>query len=94
MISEALELLKFDLQRGGVELGDEVYLMSLLYAAEQSLTRQGIQPCGDYDYIQAVVGTAAWMYRKRINGESEPAYLRRLRLDLLSSQKMRSDDYA
>lgn len=94
MISEALELLKFDLQRGGVELGDEVYLMSLLYAAEQNLTRQGIQPCGDYDYIQAVVGTAAWMYRKRINGESEPAYLRRLRLDLLSSQKMRSDDYA
>jgi hypothetical protein len=94
MISEALELLKFDLQRGGVELGDEVYLMSLLYAAEQSLTRQGLQPCDDYDYIQAVVGTAAWMYRKRINGESEPAYLRRLRLDLLSSQKMRSDDYA
>lgn len=94
MISEALELLKFDLQRGGVELGDEVYLLSLLYAAEQSLTRQGLQPCDDYDYIQAVVGTAAWMYRKRINGESEPAYLRRLRLDLLSSQKMRSDDYA
>ena len=35
------------------------------------------------DYGMAVVGTAAWIYRKRISGEAEPAYLRRLRLDLL-----------
>ncbi len=90
----ALELLKFDLQRNGNELGDDVYLKSLLRAAEQHLNRQGIMPVTDYDYTQVVVGTAAWMYRKRANGEAEPAYLKRMRHDLLLSQKMRGDDYA
>nr|DAL51018.1 MAG TPA_asm: head-tail connector protein [Caudoviricetes sp.] len=88
MISGALELLKFDLQRNGVVLGDDVYLTSLLNAAQASITRQGIAETADEDYIQAVVGTAAWMYRKRVTGEAEPAYLKRLRLDLLASQKM------
>ena len=88
MISGALELFKFDLQRNGVVLGDDVYLTSLLNAAQASITRQGIAETADEDYIQAVVGTAAWMYRKRVTGEAEPAYLKRLRLDLLASQKM------
>lgn len=51
-----------------------------------SLTRQGIVDDGSQDYFQTVVGTAAWMYRKRISGEAEPEYLRRLRKDLLLSR--------
>lgn len=86
-----LELLKYDLQRNGQELGDDEYLKSLLRAAEQHLNRQGILPTPDYDYVQAVVGTAAWMYRKRVTGETEPAYLKAIRHDILVSQKMRGD---
>lgn len=78
-----LTLLKLDLQRTGELPGDEEYLPSLLAAAKASLTRQGIRDDGSQDYGQAVVGTAAWIYRKRISGEAEPQYVRRLRLDLL-----------
>lgn len=78
-----LSLLRLDLQRTVHLPGDEEYLPALLEAAEASLLRQGIRDDGTMDYAQAVIGTAAWIYRKRINGEAEPAYLRRLRLDLL-----------
>ncbi len=78
-----LALLKLDLQRTADLPGDAEYLPSLLETAQASLTRQGIKDDGSMDYGQTVVGTAAWIYRKRINGEAEPAYLRRLRLDLL-----------
>ena len=78
-----LSLLKLDLQRTGDLPGDPEYLPSLLAAAKANLTRQGIQDDGTMDYAQTVVGTAAWIYRKRITGEAEPAYVRRFRLDLL-----------
>lgn len=78
-----LSLLRLDLQRTGTLPGDAEYLPALLDAARASLTRQGIQDDGSQDYAQTVIGTAAWIYRKRITGEAEPAYLRRLRLDLL-----------
>ena len=78
-----LALLKLDLQRTADLPGDAEYLPSLLETAQASLTRQGIKDDGSMDYGQTVVGTAAWIYRKRINGEAEPAYLRRRRLDLL-----------
>ena len=81
--STMLTLLKLDLQRTGDLPGDQEYLPSLLSAARASLKRQGIQDDGTDDYAQAVIGTAAWIYRKRQNGEAEPAYVRRLRLDLL-----------
>ncbi len=81
-----LALLKQDLQRTGDLPGDETYLPFLLEVARASLTRQGIVDDGSQDYFQAVVGTAAWMYRKRISGEAEPEYLRRLRKDLLLSR--------
>lgn len=83
-----LALLKHDLQRIGVELGDEDYLLGLVRAAKSNLARQGVreEEAGDYPYL--VVGTAAWMYRKRITGEAEPAYLKRMRHDMLFSQKM------
>lgn len=78
-----LKLLKLDLQRTGDLPGDAEYLPSLIETAQASLTRQGIRDDGSSDYGQTVIGTAAWIYRKRINGAAEPAYLRRLRLDLL-----------
>lgn len=78
-----LLMLKKDLQRTGPLPGDDEYLPFLIEAAEARLSREGIQDDGSMDYAQTVVGTAAWMYRKRINGEAEPAYLRRMRLDLL-----------
>lgn len=78
-----LALLKLDLQRTGDLPGDPQYLPFLLTAAKANLKREGIQDDGSADYAQAVIGTAAWLYRKRITGETEPAYLRRMRLDLL-----------
>lgn len=83
-----LTLLKLDLQRMGELPGDDIYLPALLKAARASLTRQGIQDDGSDDYGQTVVGTAAWLYRKRITGETEPAYLVRLRKDLLLARRM------
>lgn len=81
-----LALLKLDLQRTADLPGDAEYLPALIDTAQASLSRQGIKDDGSMDYGQTVVGTAAWIYRKRINGEAEPAYLRRLRLDLLLSR--------
>lgn len=80
---ELLSLLKQDLQRTGQLPGDPEYLPFLLRAAQANLNRQGIRDDRSMDYYQTLVGTAAWMYRKRISGEAEPAYLRRLRQDLL-----------
>ena len=92
--SQALDILKIDLQRLGTLPGDNTYLLSMIRAAKSNLERQGIVENDEVDYLQLVVGTAAWMYRKRINGESEPIYLKRIRHDLLISQKMRSEGNA
>ena len=78
-----VSLLRRDLQRTGELPGDPEYLPFLLESARANLARQGIRDDGTMDYAQTVIGTAAWIYRKRINGEAEPAYLRRMRLDLL-----------
>lgn len=78
-----LYLLQLDLQRTAPLPGDDTYLPVLLETARAMLTRQGIRDDGTMDYAQAVIGTAAWVYRKRISGDAEPAYLRRLRKDLL-----------
>ena len=87
-----LELLRHDLQRLGTLPGDDEYLTHLLRAAKSSLERQGIRPEEGEDWAQTVIGTAAWIYRKRITGESEPMYLRRMRLDLIVSQKARGGE--
>lgn len=84
--SDLLLLLRQDLQRTGTLPGEEGYLSQLLQAARASLERQGAHPDGSADYDQAVVSTAAWLYRKRITGEAEPRFLRRMRLDLIVSQ--------
>lgn len=86
-----LKLLRHDLQRTGTLPGDDDYLTHLLQAARSSLERQGILPEDSEDYSQTVIGTAAWLYRKRITGEAEPQYLRQMRLNLIVSQKARGD---
>ena len=88
-MTSMLTLLKQDLQRTGTIPGEDEYLQHTLQAALSSLERQGIREETSADWIQTVVGTAAWTYRKRINGDAEPQYLRRMRMDLLISQKAR-----
>ena len=83
---ELLTLLKIDLQRTGADLGDEDYLRLLLRAAKQHLERQGVRDESGEDCAYLTVGTAAWMYRKRVNGEAEPEFLRRMRHDLIVAQ--------
>ncbi len=91
-----LMLLRQDLQRAGTcpLPGEDTYLLHLLQAAQASLERQGARQEDGEDWYQAVIATAAWMYRKRITGEAEPKYLRRMRLDLIVSQQARGDNSA
>ena len=91
-----LLLLRQDLQRTGAcpLPGEDDYLLHLLRAAIASLERQGARREDSEDWYQTVVGTAAWMYRKRITGEAEPKYLRRMRLDLIVDRRARGDTNA
>lgn len=84
--ADMLILLRQDLQRTGSIPGEEAYLLQLLKAAQGSLERQGVRPDGSADYDQLAISTAAWLYRKRVNGEAEPQFLRRMRLDMIASQ--------
>lgn len=86
-----LSMLRADLQRtsgGGVS---DAYLTFLLQAATGRLERQGVRDDETGDYAQVLVGTAAWLYRKRINGDPEPDFLRQMRRDLIISQKARGE---
>lgn len=88
-----LLLLRQDLQRTSTQQmpGEDTYLLHLLNAARASLERQGARREDSEDWYQVVVATAAWMYRKRITGEAEPQFLRRMRLDLIVSRRARGD---
>ena len=86
---DLLTLLRHDLQRTGCIPGEDIYLTQLLQAAKASLERQGVLEEDTADWYQTVVSTAAWLYRKRVNGEAEPQFLRRMRLDLIVSQQAR-----
>lgn len=88
-----LMLLRQDLQRTSPAPlpGEDTYLFHLLQAARASLERQGAHSEDSDDWYQAVIATAAWMYRKRITGEAEPKYLRRMRLDLIADKRARRD---
>lgn len=89
-----LTILRQDLQRTCSLPGEDTYLLHLLRAAKASLERQGAMQEDSEDWYQTVVATAAWMYRKRITGEAEPQYLRRMRLDLIVSRQARRDSNA
>lgn len=82
-----LQLLRQDLQRTGSLPGEDDYLTHLLRAAKANLTRQGVHEEASEDWSACVISTAAWLYRKRITGEAEPRFLRRMRLDLIVSQR-------
>lgn len=84
-----LMLLRQDLQRTAELPGENTYLTHLLQAAIASLERQGARQEDSEDWYQTVIATAAWMYRKRITGEAEPKYLRRMRLDLIVDRRAR-----
>lgn len=88
-----LMLLRQDLQRTGTCSipGEDTYLLHLLQAARASLERQGARREDSEDWYQTMIATAAWMYRKRITGEAEPKYLRRMRLDLIVDRRARGD---
>lgn len=92
--ADRLLLLKQDLQRTGTISGEDGYLTQLLQASQASLERQGVRPDGTADYDQLVISTAAWLYRKRVTGESEPQFLRRMRLDCIVSQRIKGDGNA
>lgn len=82
-----LSMLRADLQRTGSNAVTDEYLTFLLQAANSRLERQGIRDDESGDYEQVLVATAAWLYRKRINGGPEPDFLRQMRRDLIISQK-------
>lgn len=82
-------LLRQDLQRTAELPGETEYLTQLLQAARASLERQGIYEEDSADWVQTLISTAAWIYRKRVTGEAEPKFLRRMRLDLIVSQRAR-----
>lgn len=92
--SSLVLLLRQDLQRTGNIPGEETYLFHLLQASRSSLERQGVRDDDSEDYYQTVVSTAAWLYRKRVSGEDEPRFLRRMRLDLIASQQARRGEDA
>ena len=75
--AQLLLLLRMDLQRTGNIANDDEYLLHLVKAARESLARQGLR----------AEDSEAWLYRKRVNGEAEPKFLRRMRLDLIVSQQ-------
>lgn len=85
--SSLILLLRQDLQRTASLPLEDTYLTQLLQAARASLERQGARDDGAPDWDQAVISTAAWLYRKRITGEAEPKFLRRMRLDLIVSNR-------
>lgn len=81
--SSLLLLLRQDLQRTANLPLEDTYLLHLLQAARASLERQGCRDREAPDWDQTVISTAAWLYRKRITGEAEPQFLRRMRLDMI-----------
>lgn len=81
---ERLAMLKADLNRTGNFPGDDTFLQFYMNAAMIHLSRSGIkddEASPDYDAL--LVSTAAWIYRKRVSGEAEPDFLRRMRHDYL-----------
>lgn len=81
-----LASLKADLNRAGNFPSDNAYLTSLVAAARQWLAVQGVRDDGSDFYRQILVSRAAWIYRKRVTGEAEPTFLRRMVMDFKIAQ--------
>lgn len=76
-----LAMLKADLNRTGNFPSDNDYLRSLIAAAREWLEREGVRDDGGAMYRQILSSRAAWIYRKRVTGEAEPNFLRRMVAD-------------
>lgn len=76
-----LALLKADLNRTGNFPSDNEYLSALISASRQWLERAGVPDDGGPMYQQILASRAAWIYRKRVTGEAEPQFLRRMIAD-------------
>ena len=83
----ALASLRADLNRAGSFPADNEYLSGLLAAARQWLALSGVRDDGSPLYLQILVGRAAYIYRKRVTGEAEPVYLRRMIHDFKLSER-------
>lgn len=73
-----LASLKADLNRTGNFPGDDDYLSGLISGSREWLAAQGVRDDGSASYRLILVGQAAYIYRKRVTGESQPHYLRRM----------------
>lgn len=83
---QKLAVLKINLQL--LTDSNDIYLKELLKQAESLMAREGI--INDYtnDYDMAVVDYAAFLFRKRANGEKQmPKHLRYELNNILFSQK-------
>lgn len=87
--SSLILLLRQDLQRTAELPLENTYLTLLLNSAKKSLELQGVRDDGSAVFYQVIISTAAWLYRKRITGEAEPQFLRRMRLDLIADGRAR-----
>ena len=86
-----VDFLAFSINRTSGQQPDSDYLELLLNSAEEDVKRSGIRPTEETTYTLVIVETASWMYRKRLTGEPMPAFLRRMRNNLLVSQKMQEE---
>ena len=77
----ALAMLKADLNRTGNFPSDNDYLSGLLAGSRQWLALDGVRDDGSPLYLQILASRAAWIYRKRVTGEAEPQFLRRMIID-------------
>ena len=83
-----LASLKADLNRTGNFPGDDDYLSDLIAGCREWLAAQGVRDDGSANYRLLIVGRAAYIYRKRVTGEAEPHYLRRMLHDWKLSHGM------
>lgn len=84
----ALATLKADLNRTGNFPADNDYLSGLLSASRNWLALNGVPDDGGPLYLQILVARAAHIYRSRVTGKAEPAFLRRMLNDYKLSRRM------
>lgn len=83
---DRLQTLKGDLQM--ITSANDVYLNSLLEAAEKAIQREGITLVDEPDVNMAVVQYAAYLFRRRASTDTAmPRFLRWSLNNILMSQK-------
>lgn len=89
--TERLQVLKSDLQM--ITAANDVYLNSLLKAAEKAIQREGVIIVDSPDIDMAVIQYAAYLFRRRAGTDTAmPRFLRWSLNNILMSQKGERDD--